>query len=164
MVETILVRLHITSKCLNFPRFQHVSGADRLNNKELAKATGVSETFWKQGKCMALTAGLVEEHLASILSNLDKKDGDIVARMMKIKPLLFFYNFSKMSILWFWILGAPMDNGYMIREKNHQTSKVWAFWACQSAALTKSIYVEKNVAQIIRNCTFTLEIREIWQI
>ena len=54
-----------------------------------------------------------------------------------------------------------MDNGYMIREKNHQTSKVWAFWACQSAAQTKSIYVEKNVAQIIRNCTFTLEIREI---
>ena len=37
---------------------------------------------------MALAAGLVEEHLASILSNLDKKDGDIVARMMKIKPLL----------------------------------------------------------------------------
>ena len=37
---------------------------------------------------MARTAGLVEEHLASILSNLDKKDGDIVARMMKIKPLL----------------------------------------------------------------------------
>ena len=29
--------------------------------------------------------------------------------------------------------------------KNHQTSKVWAFWACQSAAQTKSIYVEKNV-------------------
>ena len=40
-----------------------------------------------------------------------------------------------------------MDNGYMIREKNHQTSKVWAFWACQSAAQTKSIYDEKNVAQ-----------------
>ena len=33
-----------------------------------------------------------------------------------------------------------------LREKNHQTSKVWAFWACQSAAQTKSIYVEKNVA------------------
>ena len=62
----------------------------------------------------------------------------------------------------FWL--SNMDNGYMIREKNHQTSKVWAFWACQSAAQTKSIYVEKNVAQIIRNCTFTLEIREIWQI
>jgi len=59
------------------------------------------------------------------------------------------------------IYGPLMDNGYMIREKNHQTSKVWAFWACQSAAQTKSIYVEKNVAQIIRNCTFTLEIREI---
>ena len=39
-----------------------------------------------------------------------------------------------------------MDNGYMIREKNHQTSKVWAFWAVQSAAQTKSIYVEKNVS------------------
>ena len=47
-----------------------------------------------------------------------------------------------------------MDNGYMIREKNHQTSKVWAFWACQSAAKTKSIYVEKNVAQSIK-CTKT---------
>ena len=57
--------------------------------------------------------------------------------------------------------GQNMDNGYMIREKIHQTSKVWAFWVCQSAAQTKSIYVEKNVAQIIRNCTFTLEIREI---
>ena len=34
-----------------------------------------------------------------------------------------------------------------IREKRHQTSKVWAFWACQLAAQTKSIYVEKNVAQ-----------------
>ena len=34
-----------------------------------------------------------------------------------------------------------------IREKHHQTSKVWAFWACQSAAQTKSIYVEKNVAE-----------------
>ena len=54
-----------------------------------------------------------------------------------------------------------MDNGYRIREKHHQASKVWAFWACQSAAQTKSIYVEKNVVQIIRNCTFTLEIREI---
>ena len=32
-----------------------------------------------------------------------------------------------------------------IREKRHQTSKVWAFWACQSAAQTKSICVEKNV-------------------
>ena len=42
---------------------------------------------------------------------------------------------------------GTMDNGYMIREKNHQTSKVWAFWACQPAAQTKSIYVEKNVAQ-----------------
>ena len=53
-----------------------------------------------------------------------------------------------------------MDNGYMIREKNHQTLNMWAFWACQLAAQTKSIYVEKNVAQIISNCTFTLEIRE----
>lgn len=44
-------------------------------------------------------------------------------------------------------LVCNMDNGYMIREKNHQTSKVWAFWACQSAAQTKSIYVEKNVAE-----------------
>ena len=34
-----------------------------------------------------------------------------------------------------------------IRKKHHQTSKVWAFWACQLAAQTKSIYVEKNVAQ-----------------
>ena len=50
---------------------------------ELAKATGVSETFWKQGKYMALAAGLVKEHLPSIPSNFDKKDGDIVARMMK---------------------------------------------------------------------------------
>ena len=68
--------------------------------------------------------------------------------------------------LWFppSFLAVNMDNGYMIREKNHQTLKVWAFWACQLAAQTKSIYVEKNVAQIIRNCTFTLEIREIWQI
>ena len=41
-----------------------------------------------------------------------------------------------------------------IREKNHQTSKVWAFWACQLAAQTKSIYVEKNVAQSIK-CTKT---------
>ena len=38
-----------------------------------------------------------------------------------------------------------MDNGYRIREKHHQASKVWAFWACQSAAQIKSISVEKNV-------------------
>ena len=36
-----------------------------------------------------------------------------------------------------------------IREKNHQTSKVWAFWACQSATQTKSIDVEKNVATAV---------------
>ena len=47
------------------------------------------------------------------------------------------------------LVTPPMDNGYMIREKNHQTSKVWAFWACQSAAQTKSIYVEKNVATVL---------------
>ena len=40
-----------------------------------------------------------------------------------------------------------MDNGYIIREKNHQTLNMWAFWACQLAAQTKSIYVEKNVAE-----------------
>ena len=47
-----------------------------------------------------------------------------------------------------------MDNGYIIREKNHQTLNMWAFWACQLAAQTKSIYVEKNVAQSIK-CTKT---------
>ena len=51
-------------------------------------------------------------------------------------------------------LHNTMDNGYRIREKNHQTSKVWTFWACQSAAQTKSIYVEKNVAKSIK-CTKT---------
>ena len=40
-----------------------------------------------------------------------------------------------------------MDNGYIIREKNHKTLNMWAFWACQLAAQTKSIYVEKNVAE-----------------
>ena len=54
-----------------------------------------------------------------------------------------------------------MDNGDSIRTKNQKPLKWLAFWACQSAAQTKSIYVEKNVAQIIRNCTFTLEIRKI---
>ena len=50
--------------------------------------------------------------------------------------------------------GLPwiMDNGYIIREKNHQTLNMWAFWAWQLAAQTKSIYVEKNVAQSIK-CT-----------
>ena len=43
-----------------------------------------------------------------------------------------------------------MDNGYIIREKNHKTLNMWAFWACQLAAQTKSIYVEKNVAQSIK--------------
>ena len=37
---------------------------------------------------MALAAGLVEEHLASILSKFDKKDWDIVAQMKKIRHLL----------------------------------------------------------------------------
>ena len=50
--------------------------------------------------------------------------------------------------------GEIMDNGYIIREKNHQTLNMWAFWACQLAAQTKSIYVEKNVAQSIK-CTKT---------
>ena len=40
-----------------------------------------------------------------------------------------------------------MDNGYSIRTKNQKPLKWLAFWACQSAAQTKSIYVEKNVAQ-----------------
>ena len=39
-----------------------------------------------------------------------------------------------------------MDNGLLIRAKNHETSNWLAFWAVQSAAQTKSIYVEKNVA------------------
>ena len=42
-----------------------------------------------------------------------------------------------------------MDNGYRIREKNLQDSKVWAFWACKSAAQTKSICDEKNVADTL---------------
>ena len=40
-----------------------------------------------------------------------------------------------------------MDNGYSIRTKNQKPLKWLAFWACQSAAQTKSIYVEKNVAE-----------------
>jgi hypothetical protein len=36
-----------------------------------------------------------------------------------------------------------------IREKRHQTSKGWAFWACPLDAQTKSIYVEKNVATVL---------------
>ena len=39
-----------------------------------------------------------------------------------------------------------MDNGLLIRAKNHETSNWLAFWAVQSAAQTKSIYVEKNVS------------------
>jgi len=39
-----------------------------------------------------------------------------------------------------------MDNGLLIRTKNHETSNWLAFWAVQSAAQTKSIYVEKNVS------------------
>ena len=58
-------------------------------------------------------------------------------------------------------LVGSMDNGLLMRTKNYESSNWLAFWAVQSAAQTKSIYVEKNVAQIIRNCTFTLEIREI---
>ena len=40
-----------------------------------------------------------------------------------------------------------MDNGYSIRTKNQKPLKWLAVWACQSAAQTKSIYVEKNVAE-----------------
>ena len=47
-----------------------------------------------------------------------------------------------------------MDNGYSIRTKNQKPLKWLAVWACQSAAQTKSIYVEKNVAQSIK-CTKT---------
>ena len=42
---------------------------------------------------------------------------------------------------------VPMDNGYSIRTKNQKPLKWLAVWACQSAAQTKSIYVEKNVAE-----------------
>ena len=84
----------------NFPRFQHVSFGDRQNNKELAKATGVSETFWKQGKYMALAAGLVKEHLPSIPSNFDKKDADIVARMMKNMTFSWHWNWERNSQTW----------------------------------------------------------------
>ena len=38
-----------------------------------------------------------------------------------------------------------MDNGYLIRTKNYETSKVVGFLGM--SAQTKSIYVEKNVAQ-----------------
>ena len=39
-----------------------------------------------------------------------------------------------------------MVNGLLMRTKNHETSNWLAFWAVQSAAQTKSIYVEKNVS------------------
>ena len=42
-----------------------------------------------------------------------------------------------------------MVNGLLMRTKNHETSNWLAFWAVQSAAQTKSIYVEKNVAQTL---------------
>ena len=45
------------------------------------------------------------------------------------------------------LLSLGMDNGLLIRTKNHETSNWLAFWAVQSAAQTKSIYVEKNAAQ-----------------
>ena len=41
---------------------------------------------------------------------------------------------------------SSMDNGLLIRTKNHDTSNWLAFWAVQSAAQKKSIYVEKNVS------------------
>ena len=53
---------------------------------------------------------------------------------------------------------------YIFSKKITKPRKCGLFGPCMSAAQTKSNYVEKNVAQIIRNCTFTLEIREIWQI
>ena len=45
------------------------------------------------------------------------------------------------------LLEYLMDNGYSIRTKNQKPLKWLAVWACQSAAQTKSIYVEKNVAE-----------------
>lgn len=69
-------------------RARFVLGGERLTNADLAKATGTSKTLWKRGKCMVLAAGLVEEHLTVTLSKFDKKDGDIVAQMKTIKPLL----------------------------------------------------------------------------
>ena len=39
-----------------------------------------------------------------------------------------------------------MDNGLLMRTKNYESSNWLAFWAVQSAAQTKSIYVEKNVS------------------
>ena len=37
-----------------------------------------------------------------------------------------------------------MDNGLLMRTKNYESSNWLAFWAVQSAAQTKSIYVEKK--------------------
>ena len=40
-----------------------------------------------------------------------------------------------------------MDNGYVIRTKNHETSKVVGFLGMSVGCPDKSIYVEKNVAE-----------------
>ena len=47
-----------------------------------------------------------------------------------------------------------MDNGYVIRTKNHETSKVVGFLGMSVGCPDKIIYVEKNVAQSIK-CTKT---------
>lgn len=68
-------------------RARFILGGEKMKNKDLREATGVSETFWKRGKCMALAAGLVTDHLETTLSKYDKKE-DIVAKMKEIQPLL----------------------------------------------------------------------------
>ena len=54
---------------------------------------------------------------------------------------------SNLLLICLVLSGLVMDNGYSIRTKNQKPLKWLAFWACQSAAQTKSIYVEKNVAE-----------------
>jgi len=68
-------------------RARFVLGGAKMKNKDLKEATGVSETFWRKGKCLVLAAGLVTDHLETTLSKYDKKD-DIVSKMKEITPLL----------------------------------------------------------------------------
>ena len=68
--------------------------------------------------------------------------------MLKTGVLHSHYGFTLWATLWLAEGFSPinMDNGLLMRTKNYESSNWLAFWAVQSAAQTKSIYVEKNVS------------------
>ena len=66
--------------------------------------------------------------------------------MVHLVHVYYVYPWLTISVPTFDLLLFFMDNGLLMRTKNYESSNWLAFWAVQSAAQTKSIYVEKNVS------------------